>query len=242
MMQTTLHDLLALPAFAEIEVACGRAQLGQPVTWVHISELPDAARFLTGGELLLSTGLPLLTMTESAQETYLHSLAQGGAVGLLLELVRNVQEVPPALLAAARQLDCPLLVARREVSFEQLTKAAHARILAPVTAPAEPSLEPLWLALAETGRGADFVTAHLGPLLSLPLRPRATLLSTLDTLLTVNFNVAEAARRLGVRRQTVYYRMEQLRVMLGELEDARRQLGLRLALELLRTTETSAPP
>ncbi|WP_370657421.1 helix-turn-helix domain-containing protein [Deinococcus sp. KNUC1210] len=74
--------------------------------------------------------------------------------------------------------------------------------------------------------------AHLGAVLALPPRPRATLLGTLGTLLGSNFNVAESARRLGVRRQTVYYRLEQLRAMLGDLDDPRRQLGLQLALEI----------
>ncbi|WP_291426103.1 PucR family transcriptional regulator [Deinococcus sp.] len=244
-MHTTLHDLLTLPAFAAVEVVSGRTHLDQPVAWVHVSEVPDAARFLTGGELLLSTGVPLQGGDDAAQEHYLRSLAAGGAQGLMLELVRHFSEVPAAVLAAARQLDFPLLVARQEISFALLTRAAHSRILAPVAAPAEPSLEPLLLALSETGRSTDFIASHLGPLLALPLRPRATLLLTLDALLAVNFNITEAARRLGVRRQTMYYRIEQLRAMLGDLEDARRQLGLRLSLELLRGSgpgEASRPP
>ena len=89
-------------------------------------------------------------------------------------------------------------------------------------------------ALSETGRAADFVASHLGAVLALPPRPRLILLDTLGALLACNFNVAEAARSLGVRRQTVYYRLEQLRAMLGELSDPRRQLGLLLALDLSR--------
>ena len=38
-----------------------------------------------------------------------------------------------------------------------------------------------------------------------------------------------------MRRQSIYYRIEQLRGMLGDLNDGDRQLGLRLALELART-------
>lgn len=237
-MLTTLQDLLTLPAFAGLEVVSGHGHLGQPVTWVHVTEVPDSAKYLTGGELLLSTGGMLAGLTDAGQGEYLRSLAAGGASGLLLELVRHFQGVPQALLQAAWQLDFPLLIARQEVSFAALTKAAHARILAPASAPAEPSLEPLLAALHETGRSAAFISSHLGPLLSLPMRPRATLLSTLDAMLAVNFNMAEAARRLGVRRQTLYYRQEQLRAMLGDLQDAKRQLGLRLALELMRGQES----
>ena len=227
----SLAELLTLPAFAGAEVMSGQASLQQPITWVHVSEISDAARFLSGGELLLSTGTPLLG-TDAA--VYLRSLIDGGAHGLALELVRELREVPAALLTQARAHDFPLIVFRQEVSFAQLTRAAHARILAAPAAQTEPTLAPLLDALHETGRAASFVEAQLGPLLNLPPRPRATLTGTLEALLGSNFNVAESARSLGVRRQTIYYRLEQLRAMLGDLSDPRRQLGLLLALELWR--------
>jgi purine catabolism regulator len=232
-MLPSLADLLTLPAFAGAEVCSGHDRLSQPVTWVHVSEIADAARFLSGGELLLSTGVPLMAAGEAEAAAYVRSLAVGGAQGLALELVREVREVPPAALSAAHGCNFPLIVFRQEVSFARLTRAAHARILRPPAPAAASSLAPLLQALHETGRSGDFVTAQLGALLALPARPRLTLLGTLGTLLECNFNVAGAARRLGVRRQTVYYRLEQLRAMLGDLNDPRRQLGLLLALELV---------
>ncbi|WP_082506231.1 PucR family transcriptional regulator [Deinococcus sp. Leaf326] len=234
-MLPTLRELLTLPAFAGAEVLCGHAGLDQPVTWTHVSEVLDAARFLSGGELLISTGTALAAAPAPEQERYLRSLAEGGAHGLVLELVRDLPEIPPAVLGAARLYHFPLVVFRQEVSFAQLTRAAHARILSPPTRGAEPSLAPLLDALAETGRSVAFLEAQLAPLLALPARPRASLLGTLEALLHTNFNVAESARRLGVRRQTVYYRMEQLRGMLGDFSGHRRQLALHLALELHRS-------
>ncbi|GAA3999211.1 hypothetical protein GCM10022631_07550 [Deinococcus rubellus] len=231
-MLPSLADLLTLPAFAGAEVLSGQASLGQPITWVHVSEILDAARFLTGGELLLSTGAMLVNLSGADAETYLHSLVRGGAHGLVLELVRQVRVLPPALLGAAQAYDFPLIVYRQEVSFAQLTRAAHARILQPPAAVSVPSLTPLLDALSETGRSLPFMEAQLGPLLKLPPRPRTTLTQTLGSLLDHNFNVAQAARHLGVRRQSVYYRLEQLRAMLGDLEDPRRQVGLHLALAI----------
>jgi len=228
----SLADLLTLPAFAGAEVVSGQASLGQPITWVHVSEIVDAARFLTGGELLLSTGAVLTDLSSQDAETYLHSLVRGGAHGLVLELVRQVRVLPPALLAVARAHDFPLIVYRQEVSFAQLTRAAHARILQPPAAVGVPALTPLLDALHETGRSLPFMEAHLGPLLSLPPRPRTTLMQTLGALLESNFNVAQAARRLGVRRQSIYYRLEQLRAMLGDLEEPSRHIGLHLALAI----------
>jgi purine catabolism regulator len=103
-------------------------------------------------------------------------------------------------------------------------------------------LDSLLDALVETGRGSQFVEGQLGPILALPGRPRGTLLATLEALLVVHFNIAETARRLGVRRQSVYYRLEQLTGMLGDLEAPYRRTSLVVALELLKRspTETSA--
>ncbi|WP_424951301.1 PucR family transcriptional regulator ligand-binding domain-containing protein [Deinococcus sp.] len=232
-MLPTLADLLTLPAFAGAEVLSGHARLAQPVAWVHVSEVLDAARFLTGGELLLSTGSLLAQASPQAQTAYLRSLHGGGAHGLLLELVQGFRELPPDLMDAARRHDFPLLVFRQEVSFAALTRAAHARILQGPGEILEPSLAPLLDALTETGRSFDFMQAQLGPLLGLPIRPRTVLMGTLDALLQTNFNMARAARLLGVRRQTMYYRLEQLHAMLGNLDDPGRQLGLHLARGLV---------
>ena len=55
----SLREILALPAFAGAELLSGESRLDEPVTWLHVSELMDAWRFLSGGELLVSTGLEL---------------------------------------------------------------------------------------------------------------------------------------------------------------------------------------
>lgn len=238
-MLPTLRELLALPAFSGTQVLSGEEQLDQAVTWVHVSELLDAHRFLSGGEVLLSTGLELSRATSEVRTAYLRSLAEGGAHGLVLELVGPLREVPVEVVQTARLLDFPLIVFHHEVRFAELSRAAHERILGRPPPTAAQGLEAVLLALHETGRAADFRQAQLGPLLSLPPRPRATLLGTLDALLALQFNIAEVARRLGVRRQTIYYRLEQLRGMLGDLDDPGRQLTLALALKLAQPDGTT---
>jgi purine catabolism regulator len=231
----TLREILALPAFQGAELLSGHSRLEEPVTWVHVSELMDAWRFLSGGELLVSTGLELVRAGPEARVTFLRSLAEAGAVGLALELVQWTQEVPDEMLQTGRFLEFPLIVFRSEVRFADLTRAAHQRILARVTPPdEEPLLDSLVAALVETGRSSGFVQRQLGPVLLLPARPRSTLLSTLEALLGSQFNIAEAARRLHVRRQSLYYRLEQLRGMLGDLDEPDRRAGLLISLELLK--------
>ncbi|PNY79732.1 PucR family transcriptional regulator [Deinococcus koreensis] len=238
-MLPTLAELLTLPAFGGAQVLSAPGQLVQEVTWVHVSEVLDAARFLSGGELLLSTGLEVARAAPDARVAYLRSLAQGGAHGLALELVGPLREVPAELLQTARLIEFPLITFAHEVRFADLTRAAHERILGRRGADPGDGLGAVVLALHETGRAEAFRAAQLGPLLSLPARPRATLLGTLDALITQRFNVAVVARGLGVRRQTVYYRLEQLRGMLGDLDSPQRQLSLGVALALSHPTPGS---
>ncbi len=231
----SLCDILALPAFEKAEVLSGQSRLHEPVTWVHVSELMDAWRFLSGGEVLVSTGLELARATPDARVAYLRSLVDAGAQALALELVQWLAEVPEEMLRAARLMEFPLVVFREEVRFAELTKEAHELILRPHSpSDSEHWLDGLLDALVETGRSGRFVEEQLGPILALPGRPRGTLLATLETLVASQFNVAEAARRLGVRRQSVYYRLDQLTGLLGDMEQPRRRTGIIVALELLK--------
>jgi hypothetical protein len=237
----SLRDILALPAFAGAEVLAGQSRLDEPVTWVHVSELMDAWRFLPGGEILVSTGLELARAAPEAREAYVRSLVDAGAQALVLELVQWLREVPEEMLRVARLTEFPLVVFREEVRFADLTKAAHEAILRPHVPPeGELWLDGLLDALVETGRSARFVEEQLGPVLILPGRPRGTLLATLEALFECQFNIAQTARRLGVRRQSLYYRLEQLRGLLGDLDAPRRRVGLIVALELLKRAPEGA--
>src|SRR5664279_3287617 len=55
-MALTLQDLVAMPEL-KLELHTAGPDLDRAVTWVHVSELVDPTPFLTGGELLLTTGL-----------------------------------------------------------------------------------------------------------------------------------------------------------------------------------------
>jgi len=232
----SLREILSLPAFSGAELLSGQSRLDEPVTWVHVSELLDAWRFLSGGEIIVNTGLELGRATSAAREAYLRSLVDAGAQGLALELVQWLQEVPEEMLQTARLTEFPLVVFHEEVRFADLTKEAHERILRPPATSDEAPLGTLLDALIETGRAPSYIETQLGPILALPGRPRGTLLATLEALHRSQFNIAETARLLGVRRQTVYYRLEQLTGMLGDLSVPYTKTRLIVALELLKRT------
>lgn len=236
----TLDSILSLPAFKSGTLISGTTRLQRPVTWVHVAEVMDVSRFLTGGEFLLSTGIEIARATPAKRVEYLRSLILAGSSGLGMELVHSLQQLPAEMLYLAEEADFPLLIFKEEVSFASLTRAAHERILRPrQERQEEPALAPLLDALIETGRDRLFLESQLGPVLRLPRRPRAVLLGTLEALIEAQYNIAETARRLAVRRQSIYYRLAQLNSLLGSLDDPQRKVGFLIAIALLRRNSTA---
>ncbi|MBP1161283.1 PucR family transcriptional regulator [Rhodococcus sp. PvR099] len=126
-MLPTVVDILALPVIqaGEPEVVGGGA-LDRPVRWVHVSDLPDLSNLLQGGELVLTTGLPLTHDPVS----YLEGLAAAGATGLVIELGVHVQAVPAEVPEAADRLGLPVIALHRQVRFVEITEEVHRSIVA----------------------------------------------------------------------------------------------------------------
>ncbi|HEX3791368.1 MAG TPA: PucR family transcriptional regulator ligand-binding domain-containing protein [Pseudonocardiaceae bacterium] len=126
----TVADVLALPVLAagQPKVVTGQSQLGRVVGWVHITELTDPATFLKGGELVLTTGMPLPT-EPSRIRRYVDELAAVGAAGLVIELVRRYHRAPDELVRACRARDLPLVTLSKDVNFLEVTQVVHALIL-----------------------------------------------------------------------------------------------------------------
>lgn len=127
----TVSDVLEMPEVrrGHPKVVAGHARLGNPVRWVHVSELADIAPLLRGGELVLTTGIGLPERAE-ALGAYLTGLAEVGAAGLMVELGRRyVDRLPAALVAAATDHELPLVELHRETRYVRVTEAVHSRIL-----------------------------------------------------------------------------------------------------------------
>ncbi|MDP5182964.1 PucR family transcriptional regulator [Blastococcus sp. BMG 814] len=129
-MLPTVAEVLDLPS-----VAAGRplttaspAALARPVRWVHVSEVPDIGSLLSGGELLLTTGIALPD-DPAVLARYVDELADVGASALVVELGRRYTALPAALLRAARRRDLPLVALQRPVRFVDVTQAVHSHIV-----------------------------------------------------------------------------------------------------------------
>ncbi len=126
----TVADVLALPVLVagRPEVVTGAARLDRPVRWVHITELTDPASFLKGGELVLTTGVPL-PEDPAGVRRYVDELADVGAAALVIELVRRYHRPPGPLVRACRTRGLPLVTLAEDVNFLEVTQVVHTLIL-----------------------------------------------------------------------------------------------------------------
>jgi purine catabolism regulator len=111
----------------EVAVVAGEAGLDVPVRWVHISELADPTPWLSGGELLLTTGLALDTAKH--QRDYIAKLADHGLAGLGVGTGFTHDKIPKPLIAAAAERGFPLFEVPYELPFIAVTELAFTRLV-----------------------------------------------------------------------------------------------------------------
>jgi purine catabolism regulator len=120
----TLERVLA----GEPEVVAGADRLDRPVRWVHVAEAADVGVMLSGGEMVLTTGV-LLVGDEHKQAEYIRSLHRAEAAAVVLGLGRAFPAPPPAMCRTAERCGLPLVVLHRPFPFAQLTEEVQSRLV-----------------------------------------------------------------------------------------------------------------
>jgi PucR family transcriptional regulator, purine catabolism regulatory protein len=110
-----------------LELAAGEDGAERPVRWVHISEHEDPTPWLSGGELLLTTGYNL--GTPAKQRRLVELLAGEGVAGLGFGIGFDHKRIPKALLDAASAQGLPLFEVPYEMPFIAITERAAARLV-----------------------------------------------------------------------------------------------------------------
>jgi purine catabolism regulator len=110
-----------------LELTTGDAGADAPVRWVHISELLDPTPWLSGGELLLTTGIQL--DTDERQREFVRLLARHHLAGLGFGTGFDHDELPTALVEEAAELAFPVFEVPYELPFIALTEKAFARLV-----------------------------------------------------------------------------------------------------------------
>ena len=123
----TLSKALQLPILQQARVVAGRGSLQRPIRWVHNAGAPDAADWLHGGELVLTT---VYNMPDSAAEQgdYLRQLAEKGIVALVITIGLLVDEIPAYLREIGDELGLPLIELPYQTRFVDIAKVINERI------------------------------------------------------------------------------------------------------------------
>ncbi len=116
----TVADVLADPPLGLRAVDLPRPEA--EVRWVAVSELPDPAPFLEGGEVLLTTGLETARWAAEWQP-YVDRLAAAGVSALGLAVGLTHDRAPAALTAACRARALNLFEVPRATTFVAVSRA-----------------------------------------------------------------------------------------------------------------------
>ncbi|GGJ54810.1 PucR family transcriptional regulator [Streptomyces brasiliensis] len=112
----------------EPEVVAGAGHLDRPVRWVHVAEAADVGVMLSGGEMVLTTGV-LLAGDEGKQAEYIQSLYRAEAAAVVLGLGRAFPAPPDVMRRAAERCGLPMVVLHRPFPFAELTEEVQSRLV-----------------------------------------------------------------------------------------------------------------
>ncbi len=133
-MPLTLRHLVSTPDL-DLRLLTAETAPDRAITWVHVSELRDPTPFLSGGELLLTTGLTFEgpvgeAEAAAAAERYVQRLSAAAVLGLGFGIGLSHDAVPPVLLAAGRRHGLPIVEVPRQTPFIAISRAVSRAIAA----------------------------------------------------------------------------------------------------------------
>ena len=130
-MTLTLADLLADPSLGLV-LEGGTEPPAEPLRWVAVTELEDPRPFLSGAEVVLTTGLRLRSVV--AQRAFVRRVHEAGARAIGFGVGLTHAAVPAGVLAEAAEVGLPVFRVPYAVPFiaigkrvaDALSAATHA--------------------------------------------------------------------------------------------------------------------
>lgn len=120
-MPLTVRQLFDSPEFAGMELICGSSGLDREITSVNVMEAPDIAKWLNGGELLLSTGYQFRDRPEELCDLVI-SIKNAGAAAMGFKN-RFLKHFPPHARDLAEWLDLPIISLPTELPYSEIIRA-----------------------------------------------------------------------------------------------------------------------
>lgn len=105
-----------------LTIVAGGAGADRVITWAHGIELPDPTPWLSGGELVMTTGLALPDEPDGLAR-YVYRLAQAGVAALAIDTGITLSDVPAPVVEAADSLGFAVLRVPPRTPFIAISRA-----------------------------------------------------------------------------------------------------------------------
>ncbi|MCU1733303.1 MULTISPECIES: PucR family transcriptional regulator [unclassified Pseudomonas] len=115
----TVQDLIDIELL-KLQAVAGLAGTGRLITWAHTVDLPDPWRWVSPGDLVMTTGLGL-PAGEEEQVAWLEHLVQSNPSALVIAPRPDAPPLSAKMLETADRLMFPLLHASFELEFVKLS-------------------------------------------------------------------------------------------------------------------------
>ncbi|WP_449433568.1 PucR family transcriptional regulator [Pseudomonas putida] len=115
----TVQDLIHIELL-KLQAVAGAAGTGRLITWAHAVDLPDPWRWVSPGDLVMTTGVGMPHAAQ-AQVAWLEQLVQSNASALVVAPREDAPALSGEMLEAADRLLFPILRASFELEFVKLS-------------------------------------------------------------------------------------------------------------------------
>jgi DNA-binding PucR family transcriptional regulator len=105
-----------------LTLVAGHENADRVISWAHAIEVADPTPYLSGGELVMTTGLRM-GLTSDEQYEYVARLSAAGVVALAFDTGTNFDRVPDGVLSAGDALGLPILQVPADTPFIAITRA-----------------------------------------------------------------------------------------------------------------------
>ncbi|AZT89502.1 PucR family transcriptional regulator [Caldicellulosiruptor changbaiensis] len=114
-------EILSLPALKDLRLVAGENGLDRNLTWIHISDVPEVAEYVQGGELLFTTGLYIRNDAEKWIKL-IQKINEKNLAGLVINVGPYIDDIPFEVAKCAESLDFPLFKLPWDVKLVEVTK------------------------------------------------------------------------------------------------------------------------
>lgn len=119
-MLVTCGSILNLPYLEKMKVVAGKGGLDKIITWVHVVEMSEVAKWVKGGELLFITGVTIKDNVQALVKL-VKDISKRNLSGLVINVGPYIKKTPEEVKELADTLNFPIFEIPFEVKLIEVT-------------------------------------------------------------------------------------------------------------------------